>query len=106
MTLKTFHAESGICLKYRTDKAQEVGRLMAGLGRLAKGELIEMPTSTGTNTAGQADGDAMEIDSGPLVAPKADDKVITATPAAQQTQGQQAGGGGGGGGKKKKKGKK
>ncbi len=105
LVLKTYHADSGICLKYRTDKAQEVGRLMAGLGRLAKGEIIEMPTTAGPNATGQVDGDAMEVDSGPVVAPKAGDKVVTATPVSQQTQGQQEGGGGGGG-KKKKKGKK
>ena len=105
LTLKTFHADSGICLKYRTDKAQEVGRLMAGLGRLAKAEIIEMPTVTAPNAAGQVDGDVMDVDSGPVVAPKAEDKVVTAAPAAQQTQGQQ-GGSSGGGGKKKKKGKK
>ena len=102
LTLKTFHADSGICLKYRTDKAQEVGRLMAGLGRLAKAEIVEIPSAT---AAGQVDGDAMDVESGPVVAPKAEDKVVTATPAAQQTQGQQ-GGSSGGGGKKKKKGKK
>ena len=45
LTLKTYHPDSGICLKYRTDKAAEVGRLMSGLGRLAKGEVIDLPTS-------------------------------------------------------------
>lgn len=103
LTLKTYHPESGICLKYRTDKAAEVGRLLTGLGRLAKGEIIEIPTTTpvqiGSTTA--TEGDKMEIDSG-VSAPIVEDKVVTAPPAATQT-----GGGGSGGGKgKKKKGKK
>ena len=62
------------------------------------------PNTTTANAARQVDGDAMEVDSGPALAPKVEDKVATGTPAAQQTQGQQAAGGGGG--KKKKKGKK
>jgi hypothetical protein len=101
LTLKTFHPESGICLKYRTDKAQEVGRLMAGLGRLAQGEVIEIPSAT----EGKTGGDAMEVDSGALNAVKVEDKVAAAAPVSQQTQGGQQQGGGGGG-KKKKKGKK
>jgi hypothetical protein len=102
LTLKTFHPESGICLKYRTDKAQEVGRLMAGLGRLAQGEVIEIPSATEV----KAGGDAMEVDSGALNAVKVEDKVAAAAPVSQQTQGGQQQQGGGGGGKKKKKGKK
>ncbi|KIW38987.1 uncharacterized protein PV06_08805 [Exophiala oligosperma] len=110
LVLKTFHPESGICLKYRTDKAAEVGRLLAGLGRLAKGEVIEVPTSSTTSgqnvpatTNGAAGADKMEIDSGAGVAvPKTGDSTVAAPPAATQT-----GGGAGAGGKgKKKKGKK
>lgn len=78
---------------------------MAGLGRLAKGEIIQMPTTTAPHAARQVDGDAMEVDSGPVAAPKAEDKVVIGPPASQQTPAQQ-GGGGGGGGKKRKKGKK
>ena len=37
LTLKTYDPESGTCLKYRTDKAAEVGRLVASLGKLGKG---------------------------------------------------------------------
>lgn len=110
LTLKTYHAESGICLKYKTDKAAEVGRLMSGLGRLAKGEIIELPTEDGAETTagagvaigggealtngGPAKGDKMAIDSAPMSEAK------TATQMTQ-SQPQQ-----GGGGKKKKKGKK
>lgn len=106
LTLKTYHPESGICLKYRTDKAAEVGRLLNGLGRLAKGETIEMPSTASATTAAPADGDAdkMDIDGGSAGAVvKTEEKVATAPPAATQN----AGTGGGGGGKgKKKKGKK
>lgn len=107
LTLKTYHPESGICLKYKTDKAPEVGRLMAGLGRFAKGEIIDLPSgdadTTGAGIAigggealsngGPAQGDKMEVDSAPAA------ELKTAT---QMTQGQQQSGGG----KKKKKNKK
>lgn len=107
LTLKTYHPESGICLKYKTDKAAEVGRLMTGLGRLAKGEIIDVATAEGgesTTGAGVDIGsgqglsgtDKMEIDGG---------AATEAKTTAQMTQGgqqpQQSGGG-----KKKKKGKK
>lgn len=104
LTLKTYDPESGICLKYRTDKAAEVGRLLTGLGRLAKGESIEMPTATSTAAAAatttDGDADKMDIDGGDAIPAgvKVEDKTITAPPAATQ--------GGGGGKGKKKKGKK
>ncbi|KAL6244066.1 hypothetical protein RBB50_008935 [Rhinocladiella similis] len=103
LTLKTFHPESGICLKYRTDKAAEVGRLLAGLGRLAKGEVIEVPSTTSVQVPATdaAVADKMDIDSGAGVAvPKTGDSTVAAPPAVSQT------GGGGGGKGKKKKGKK
>ncbi|EXJ75163.1 uncharacterized protein A1O5_01859 [Cladophialophora psammophila CBS 110553] len=102
LTLKTYHPDSGICLKYQTDKAAEVGRLLNGLGRLAKGEVIEMPAAavsavTGAGTAG--DGDKMDIDAGSsAVTTKVEEKVVTAPPTV--THGAGAGKG------KKKKGKK
>lgn len=104
LTLKTYHPESGICLKYRTDKAAEVGRLLTGLGRLAKGESIDMPTAASAAAAAatvtDGDADKMDIDSGDAIsaAVKVEDKTVTAPPAATQ--------GGGGGKGKKKKGKK
>jgi hypothetical protein len=36
LTLKTFDPVSGVTLKYTTTKAQEVGRLIASLGRLGR----------------------------------------------------------------------
>ena len=103
LTLKTYHPESGICLKYQTDKAQEVGRLINGLGRLARGEEIEMSTS-----GAGAGADKMDVDGGAQVAVKEDDAAVGRPSTAQTQQGAVQGGGGaggGGGGKKKKKGK-
>ncbi|RHZ52216.1 uncharacterized protein CDV56_104787 [Aspergillus thermomutatus] len=37
LTLKTYNPTAGICLKYRTNKAAEVGRLVTSLGKLAGG---------------------------------------------------------------------
>lgn len=37
LMLKTYDPRSGVCLKYRTDKAAEVGRLVGSLGRLGRG---------------------------------------------------------------------
>lgn len=62
LILKTFHPDSGVCLKYKTDKAAEVGRLVTGLGKLAKAETIEMPT------AAHVGGDKMEVDGAEEVA--------------------------------------
>lgn len=76
--------------------------MMTGLGKLAKGELIEMPTTT------SAEADKMDLD-GPLpgeTGVKTEDKVVLGTPSAGMTAGQQPQQQGGGGGKKKKKGKK
>lgn len=98
LILKTFEADSGICLKYKTDKSAEVGRLMTGLGRLAAGEVIEMPTAVSTALVE----DKMDVDdvagtgSG-VASPKVEDTKVPV----------QAQGGGAGAGKgKKKKGKK
>jgi WD repeat-containing protein 44 len=93
LTLKTYHADSGICLKYKTDKTAEVGRLVTGLGKLAKREIIEMPA------AAPVGGDKMDVDgleeAQEPVPVKEEVKVPTNAPAT-----------GGGGKGKKKKGKK
>lgn len=36
LELKTYDPESGVTLKYKTDKAAEVGRLIASLGRMGR----------------------------------------------------------------------
>lgn len=104
LTVKVFHPATGICLKYETDKAQEVGRLITSLGRLARGEAIEVP-STVAGVGGDA-ADKMDVDAGPASAVKQEDAVAAGKPVGLQQQQQQGQSGGGGGGKKKKKGKK
>lgn len=96
LILKTYDPHSGVCLKYKTAKAQEVGRLVQMLGSL------------GRNMAAL-----------PAALPAAVDEEVggaagTATPpvaggGAQQgaaTGSAPAAGGDGGKGKKKKKGKR
>jgi len=98
LTLKTFEPGSGICLKYKTDKAAEVGRLLTGLGRLAGGEVIDMPVPASAPAAAPVE-DKMEVDevgSG-AVTPKVEDGKVQG-----QGQGQPQAQGGGGKGKKKK----
>lgn len=112
LTVKVFHAATGICLKYTTDKAQEVGRLITSLGRLARGEVIEVPAVAAGGAVGAVGEDAadkMDVDAGPAVAVKQQDAVAAGKPVGQQQQqqqGQAQGQSGGGGGKKKKKGKR
>jgi len=116
LTLKTYHPDSGICLKYRTDKAAEVGRLMMGLGKLAKGEIIDMPTAAESEAmtgAGVSIGAGEGLSNGGPAQGETADGDGTKTPvpaqpktAAQMTQQGQNGQQVGGGGKKKKKGKK
>jgi len=101
LTLKTFEANSGICLKYKTDKAAEVGRLMAGLGRLANREVIDMPVASPavpTNASGDQAGDKMDVDGGVGSG--------TATLKVEEKESKSAVGGSSGGKGKKKKGKK
>ena len=64
LTLKTFETTAGICLKYQTNKSAEVGRLMTGLGRLAKGEVVEEPSSAavGVEAKESKPEDVMDID--------------------------------------------
>jgi hypothetical protein len=93
LTLKTFEPGSGICLKYKTDKAAEVGRLLTGLGRLAGGEVIEMPAPPSTAVTAVTAEDKMEIDEA---------GSGCATPKVEEGKPAQ----GGTGGKGKKKGKK
>ena len=45
LELKTYDPESGVTLKYRTDKAAEVGRLVASLGRLGR-HMAALPAVT------------------------------------------------------------
>ncbi|EPE33730.1 hypothetical protein GLAREA_06743 [Glarea lozoyensis ATCC 20868] len=92
LTLKTYDPISGATLKYTTDKAQEVGRLIQILGRLARG------------MAG------LEMKEEEVVVKKEEGVEEVGTPGGEvdrQIGGAKGPAGGGGGGKKKKgKGKK
>ncbi|KAF2156571.1 hypothetical protein K461DRAFT_288975 [Myriangium duriaei CBS 260.36] len=88
LELKTYCPESGVVLKYRTDKAAEVGRLIGSLGRMGK------VMSTGL----EAEGEKEDVLMG-----EADEVEEKTAPVQQQPQSQQ---GQQGGGKKKKKGKR
>ena len=85
---------------------------MAGLGRLAKGEVIELPSAAAV-AGGEAEAvEKMEVEAGTATVKTEE----VERPSAAQTTGAtgnnaaaaagQVGGGGRGGGKKKKKGKK
>jgi len=90
LTLKTFDPVSGACLKYRTNKAAEVGRLIASLGRLGR-IMAALPEEA--EPADIALTDAPE-DSAPVALKTEESKPV------------QTGSGGATAGKKKKKGKK
>ncbi|KAH6680788.1 signal recognition particle 9 kDa protein-domain-containing protein [Halenospora varia] len=100
LTLKTYDPASGTTLKYSTNKAAEVGRLIQILGRLAR-------PMAGLAVVKEEDvvmgGGGGEVGSGvatPVV--KEEEKVLSGPGA----QGKAPVGGGGGGKGKKKKGKK
>lgn len=113
LTLKTYDPESGVVLKFKTDRAAEVGRLITGLGGLGR-HMAALPEKT----------EGMEIHtrraSKHLLTVTPTDTVMEDVPPAEEaaapvntqiaapsmdTKPQQAQSGGGGG-KKKKKGKK
>ncbi|KAJ5152311.1 hypothetical protein N7492_010606 [Penicillium capsulatum] len=52
LVLRTFNPGTGVCLQYRTNKHQEVNRLMIGLGKLASGADV---ASLGLTGAGGGD---------------------------------------------------
>ncbi|KAJ5757445.1 uncharacterized protein N7511_006139 [Penicillium nucicola] len=75
LTVKTFNPGTGICIQYRTNKAQEVSRLIISLGKLAAGadvaglglgnaapvgdvEMVDAPASAPVEEAGSGKGPA------------------------------------------------
>ncbi|KAL8930697.1 MAG: hypothetical protein Q9208_000568 [Pyrenodesmia sp. 3 TL-2023] len=116
LVLKTYDPASGACLKYRTDKAAEVGRLVAALskcGRVMSGLTVE-DEAQGEGAGGRGEREeTMDLDDGGVALEKVTEE---AKPVAgggkdggkggaqgqKQPQGQAKGAGGG----KKKKGKR
>ncbi|KAL8868899.1 MAG: hypothetical protein Q9198_008026 [Flavoplaca austrocitrina] len=96
LVLKTYDPASGVCLKYRTDKAAEVGRLVAALGRCARTMAGLPPKDEGAVEEPVGEG-KMDVDK-PEMKPDAGTK----DPTKSNTQGQAQMQGKGGGGKKKK----
>ncbi|KAL9040237.1 MAG: hypothetical protein Q9180_002035 [Flavoplaca navasiana] len=96
LVLKTYDPASGVCLKYRTDKAAEVGRLVAALGRCARAMAGLPPKDEGAVEEPVGEG-KMEVDK-PEMKPDAGTKDATKS----NTQGQAQMQGKGSGGKKKK----
>ena len=45
LTLKTYDPESSVCLKFKTDRAADVSRLINGLGRLGR-HMAALPQRT------------------------------------------------------------
>ncbi|KAF2216524.1 hypothetical protein CERZMDRAFT_93813 [Cercospora zeae-maydis SCOH1-5] len=94
LTLKTYDPESGVTLKFKTDRAAEVARLINGLGRVGR-HMAALPEKEGAQDAAMEDA--------PVPEQVAEDiKTSLPAPSDSKPQPQQ----GGGGGKKKKKNKK
>ncbi|KAJ5177829.1 uncharacterized protein N7500_000528 [Penicillium coprophilum] len=75
LTLKTFNPTTGICLHYRTNKLQEVGRLITTLGKLAAGADV---AGLGLSAPVPVSADVEMVDA----------PAQEATPVASKTQGQ------------------
>ncbi|KAJ6036982.1 hypothetical protein N7540_001261 [Penicillium herquei] len=56
--LKTYNPSTGVCLKYQTNKLQEVGRLVTGLGKLAAGADV---ASLGLSGSGPVDVEMVDV---------------------------------------------
>ena len=97
IVLKCYDPISGSCLKYKTNKAAEVGRLMTGLGGCGR-VMAGLPPKAKQEEAPRQD--EMDIDKPEGAEPKAE--VKEKEPAQKDNKGQSQGGGG----KKKKKGKR
>lgn len=96
LVLKTFDPVSGVCLKYRTNKAAEVGRLVASLGQCGR-VMAALPVKE------QAKEHGADVDVGAV---KEEGSGGGDSKAAAGDASGGVGGGSGGGGKKKKKGKR
>ncbi|KAL8643798.1 MAG: hypothetical protein Q9226_008114 [Calogaya cf. arnoldii] len=101
LILKTYDPVSGVCLKYKTDKAAEVGRLVAALGRCGRA-MAGLPPQDEVVAEEVDGGGKMEVDEKAETKPDVGGKDTTKSNTQGQAQTQGKGGGGG----KKKKGKR
>lgn len=101
LVLKTYDPVSGTCLKYRTDKAADVGRLVAALGSCGrvmaalpeKEKEVEREEEVGEGIgAAEVKG---KVDGSEVLPGRGGEKE-------KEGKGKSSAGGGGGGGKKKK----
>ena len=53
LELRTYDPESGVTLKYKTDKAAEIGRLIVSLGRLGR-SMAALPDKGDGKSEGQS----------------------------------------------------
>lgn len=100
LVLKTFDPHSGACLKYKTSKAAEVGRLIQMLGQLGR-RMAALPVDE-AKEASQVQGDVTMGE----MAEEGGASGIATPVAGASTPAAGGGGAGGGQGKKKKKGKR
>lgn len=99
LILKTFDPHSGTCLKYKTSKAAEVGRLIQMLGSTAR-KMAALPDLPAPALVDEGDGAAAGTATPPVAVGQQGAGMVAGAAAA-------AGGGGEAGkGKKKKKGKR
>ncbi|OCK78395.1 hypothetical protein K432DRAFT_332150 [Lepidopterella palustris CBS 459.81] len=96
LTLKTYDPESGTCLKYQTDKAAEVGRLVGSLGKLGR-HMAALPEDLSASVEQGSGTNTPAVESGVSREGKGGLVEVKGVPAV---------GAGGGAKKKKKKGKK
>ncbi|KAK5674005.1 hypothetical protein LTS12_029649 [Elasticomyces elasticus] len=78
LTLKTYSPATGICLKYRTNKAAEVGRLITTLGKLAAGADVAGLGLSSTVPVGAGVGGDVEMADVPPAGDAAPGKADTA----------------------------
>ncbi|KAL8680398.1 MAG: hypothetical protein Q9186_003427 [Xanthomendoza sp. 1 TL-2023] len=101
LVLKTYDPASGVCLKYMTGKAAEVGRLVAALGKCGRA-MAGLPLQHEAITEGvEADG-KIELNNAPEISPAVGSKEAAKSGPQAEAQTQRKGQGGG----KRKKGKK
>lgn len=104
LVLKTYDPDSGTCLKYRTDKAAEVGRLIAALGICGR-VMAALPEKEETREGESQRNKEME-DKAVDVKGKSEGPGIQSGKGWDKDGKGKAGGGTGGGAGKKKKGKR